>query len=206
MNPLAGEVRYDAIVGLIERLPPLIQEAGAEIDRMLAAEETSGAARAVLDELVSQLRGAVPSAAAILAVPLTVLGVIGNLALALTISAFAIGERRAARRLVERIAEPGRAELLLGLVSDARLALATFIRAQILLMASVALGTFVGMLVLGVPFALPLAVLAFLAQAIPFVGPYLFGVPIVAIAFAQSPTTGLLMLAWIVVIQQYYFR
>ncbi len=69
-------------------------------------------------------------------------------------------------------------------------------------MAITGLGTALGMLVLGVPFPLPLGLLAFLTEAIPMVGPYIAGVPIVLIAFSESPITGVLMAAWIFGLQQ----
>ena len=192
----------DQLVRLVERLPPLIEELGGSIERLLETDAGGGTAQVVLDEIVGQISGAIPPVGAILSVPFAVLAVIGNVGIALTISALLIAERDRARRFVERVAAPDKAELTLALFGQARVALATFIRAQVLIMASVGIGTGIGMIVLGVPFVLPLSVLAFLAVAIPFVGPWISGIPIVAIAALQSPTTGLLMLVWILVLQQ----
>ena len=192
----------DQLVRLVERLPPFIEEVGREVERLLATDGSRTTAQVVLDEALAQLSQAVPSVGAILSVPFAVLALIGNLGLALTISALLIVEREPARRLIRRVSSTAKADLTLALIGQARLALATFIRAQFLIMASVGIGTGIGMLVLGVPFVLPLAVLAFVAVAIPFVGPYISGIPIVAIAALQSPTTGLLMFAWILVLQQ----
>jgi len=58
------------------------------------------------------------------------------------------------------------------------------------------------MLVLGVPFAVPLGALSFATAAIPLAGAFIAGGPIVLVALTDSAATGLLMAAWLVVLQQ----
>jgi predicted PurR-regulated permease PerM len=55
---------------------------------------------------------------------------------------------------------------------------------------------------LGVKFALTLALVAALTEAIPYIGPWLGAIPAVIIAFLQSPTLALLVIILYVVIQQ----
>lgn len=59
------------------------------------------------------------------------------------------------------------------------------------------------MLVLGVPFAIPLAMWAGVADLIPQVGSYLGAAPAVLIGFLQSPVTGVLVLIYFVLYQQF---
>lgn len=59
------------------------------------------------------------------------------------------------------------------------------------------------LLVLGVPFAIPLAMWAGVADLIPQVGSYLGAAPAVLIGFLQSPLTGVLVLIYFVVYQQF---
>jgi predicted PurR-regulated permease PerM len=58
------------------------------------------------------------------------------------------------------------------------------------------------MWVLDVPFAVPLGALSFITAAIPLAGAFIAGGPIVLVALTVSPGTGLLMAAWLVVLQQ----
>jgi putative heme transporter len=90
----------------------------------------------------------------------------------------------------------------LNLVDTAAAKLGGYIRGQLLVMAVTGVGTAVGMMLLGVPFALPMGLLGFLAEAIPLAGPIIAGVPVLVLAFLESPTTGLLMLVWLIVLQQ----
>jgi predicted PurR-regulated permease PerM len=54
-----------------------------------------------------------------------------------------------------------------------------------------------------VPFAVPLALWAGIADLIPQVGSYLGAAPAVVIAFLKSPTLGLIVLAYFVLYQQF---
>jgi putative heme transporter len=68
----------------------------------------------------------------------------------------------------------------------------------------VAVGTavFIGLTILGVKYALLLALLAFLGEFFPNVGPILAGIPAVTIAFLESPGLAVIVLVFYVVIQQ----
>lgn len=67
---------------------------------------------------------------------------------------------------------------------------------------AVGVAVYVGLTVLGVQYALLLALLAFLGEFFPNVGPILAGAPAVAIAFFESPSLALFVLIFYVVIQQ----
>jgi predicted PurR-regulated permease PerM len=61
----------------------------------------------------------------------------------------------------------------------------------------------IALLVLGVPFAVPLAMWAGIADLIPAVGSYLGAVPAIVVAFFQSPLTGILVLTYFLLYQQF---
>jgi predicted PurR-regulated permease PerM len=61
----------------------------------------------------------------------------------------------------------------------------------------------VALLILGVPFAVPLAMWAGLADLIPAVGSYLGAIPAILVAFFVSPVRGLITLAYFVGYQQF---
>jgi predicted PurR-regulated permease PerM len=81
--------------------------------------------------------------------------------------------------------------------------LAAFTRTQILVAAIDAIGIGAGALILGIPLAIPLAVLVFLASFIPFVGAIATGVIAVLVALVDQGTgPALIMLAIVVLVQQ----
>lgn len=61
--------------------------------------------------------------------------------------------------------------------------------------------TFLGLWFLGIPFAIPLAIIAGLLTFIPNIGPYIAGIPAVLIAFSLSPSQALYVLILYLVVQ-----
>lgn len=81
--------------------------------------------------------------------------------------------------------------------------LSAYVRTQMVVGAVDAVGIGLGAAVLQVPLAVPIAVLVFVASFIPFVGALSTGAIAVLVALvAQGPTTALLMLAVVLVVQQ----
>lgn len=76
-----------------------------------------------------------------------------------------------------------------------------YIRGQLLLATVMSLLTGLGMALLGVPYAVFLAVLAFILEFVPIVGAVLTGVVCVAVALTQGWLTALLVLGFVVLLQ-----
>jgi predicted PurR-regulated permease PerM len=77
-----------------------------------------------------------------------------------------------------------------------------WVRGQIMLSAIIGAITLAGLLAIGVPYAVLLALVAALGEAVPMVGPIFSAVPAVIVAFFQSPLQGLLTLGLYVLVQQ----
>jgi len=75
-------------------------------------------------------------------------------------------------------------------------------RAQIALMTIVGFITYLGLVLLGIPFALPLAILAGLLEIVPILGPFLAAIPLVIIGLSISPVMGLAVVALAFLVQQ----
>jgi predicted PurR-regulated permease PerM len=87
---------------------------------------------------------------------------------------------------------------VLGQVDDK---LGRWFRGQLALGVVIGSMTFAALSILGLPFALPLAVLAGILEAIPTLGPVISGVPAVIVALTISPTLALLVVITYIVIQ-----
>ncbi len=78
-----------------------------------------------------------------------------------------------------------------------------WVRGEVVLMMSVAVLTYVGLVIIGVPYALPLALLAGFLEILPNIGPTIAAIPAVAIGYiAGGPVIGGAALILSIVVQQ----
>ena len=75
-------------------------------------------------------------------------------------------------------------------------------RAQLLLMLLVGVTTYLGLILLRIPYAIPLAVLASILEIIPNIGPVVAAVPAIIVGFGISPVSGFAVLALTFLVQQ----
>jgi predicted PurR-regulated permease PerM len=77
-----------------------------------------------------------------------------------------------------------------------------YIRGTIINMTVTFLGCAVGFSVIGLPYAMPLAMMVGLLDVIPFVGPIIAGAVCVIVGFTVSPTLGILTLVVVLIVEQ----
>jgi len=75
-------------------------------------------------------------------------------------------------------------------------------RGQMILMLAVGFASYFGLLILGIPFALSLALLAGFLEIVPILGPILAAVPAAVVGFGISPVMGIAVIALAFLIQQ----
>lgn len=81
--------------------------------------------------------------------------------------------------------------------------LGSWVRGELFLMTVIGFMTFIGLTALGIPYALPLAIIAGLFEAVPNIGPTISSLPAIAIAlFTISPTMAGVVILLYIVIQQ----
>jgi len=77
-----------------------------------------------------------------------------------------------------------------------------WVRGELLLMAIIGIMTYMGLIILGVPYALPLAVMAGLLEAVPNLGPTIAAIPAVIIGLTVSPIIAVGTIILSIIIQQ----
>ena len=75
-------------------------------------------------------------------------------------------------------------------------------RGEMILMLIIGLVSFIGLTILGIPFALPLAILAGFLEIVPTIGPVISAIPAVIIGLSISPLTAIAVIALIFLIHQ----
>lgn len=77
-----------------------------------------------------------------------------------------------------------------------------WVRGELILMVVIGLMTYIGLILLGIPFALPIALLSGLLEAVPNIGPTIAAIPAILMGLTVSPIVGLGALALSILIQQ----
>jgi len=80
--------------------------------------------------------------------------------------------------------------------------LGMWIQGQIILMVVIGVLTYIGLLVLRIDFALPLAILAGLLEIVPNIGPIISAVPVIMVALATSPVLALSVIGLFIIVHQ----
>ncbi len=80
--------------------------------------------------------------------------------------------------------------------------LGLWLRGQLMLSGIIFVVTWIGLMILGVKYALVLALIAGITEVIPFIGPVIGAIPAVILAFFQAPIMALFVLILYLVIQQ----
>jgi predicted PurR-regulated permease PerM len=89
-----------------------------------------------------------------------------------------------------------------GLVLAVESQVGGWVRGELLLMGIIGLMTYLGLILLGIPYALPIAVLSGLLEAVPNIGPTIAAIPAILMGLTVSPIVGLGALAMSILIQQ----
>lgn len=87
-------------------------------------------------------------------------------------------------------------------ILDIEIKLGAWVRGELFLMIIIGVMTYVGLTLIGIEYALPLAIIAGLLELIPNLGPTLATIPAAIVGFATSPLHGFLVIGLSIIVQQ----
>ncbi len=91
---------------------------------------------------------------------------------------------------------------IINIISKVEDGLGRWVRGQLLLSLVVGLLTFIGLTIIGIPYALPLSLIAGIFEILPIVGPIIAAVPAVLVGLTISPIMALAAAATFLIVQQ----
>ncbi|MDD2785847.1 MAG: AI-2E family transporter [Patescibacteria group bacterium] len=147
----------------------------------------------------NQLGGAFNGLFGVLA---SVFGGIAAFIIVLVMSFYLVAQERKALTVVRDFVPLKHQKFAMNLINDVQEKIGQWLRGQLLLSLIIGILYYIGLLIIGVDSPLVLAIFGGLTEFVPYLGPILGGVPIVFVAFVQSPTTGVFALILLVIIQQ----
>jgi len=120
----------------------------------------------------------------------------------LSIAFYMSVEEKGVKKFFASIAPDEHGEYVSGLVDRIQYKMGRWLLGQLALMVIIFAIDYVGLLAIGAPYALVLAIMAGLLEIIPYVGPIVSAVVAASISFLHGPVTGLLVLALFAIAQQ----
>ena len=184
-------------------IPPLVEQSANFAVSLPVYLENLGLTRYLRDEvvreLVSQL-GSIPGQ--LLKVSLTVFSNILSILMIMVISFYLLLARGRTDSLIEDLFGSERKEKVEAIFNEIEIRLGSWARGELFLMTIVGLMTFVGLFLLKVPYAVPLALLSGILELVPNIGPTLSAVPAMIIGFGINPYLGLAVLGLYFLVQQ----
>ncbi len=133
------------------------------------------------------------------------LGVFSNIVAVVTVMVFTfyfLMERRHADQILTSIFGADVAVRVLMVLRSIERRLGSWVRGQLLLMAVVGVLSYIGLVMLHIEYAVPLAIFAGLLELVPMIGPTISAIPAVLVALGTSPLLALSVAALYIVVQQ----
>lgn len=125
-----------------------------------------------------------------------------SLIIVLVVTFYMVVSEDALKRLFRTVSPEAYQPYLIDLFARIEKSIGSWARGQLILSVIVGSAVYVTLKILGVKYALVLALAAGIAESIPYIGPAISAIPAILIALTQSPVKGLLTGAMYVVIQQ----
>ncbi|MBT6254394.1 AI-2E family transporter [Candidatus Uhrbacteria bacterium] len=197
LPPLIGQ-----IIELSKGLPVTYVEAREVLEQIVAISQEYGFS----ENLASSLGGLQDGiTSTIEGLFVTVKGIFGGLAtlmFVMVVAFYMVIEEDLAKKVFRHFAPKKYQPYLSGLASRIQTKLGAWLRGQIILMFIIGLLTYVGLLIIGVDYALALGIFAGIAEIVPYAGPIIAMVPAVIISFTISPLKAIIVAAMYFGIQQ----
>lgn len=180
---------------LIDRLPELLDQAGS----WLIGIGVTGVDGGLIADQISKL-GAISGN--ILKI---VTGIFSNLIAVITVlvvTFYMLLERRNLDKYLVVLFGTNAESRAKNFVDTLEARLGGWVRGEALLMVTIGILTYIGLTILQIPFALPLAILAGVLEIIPNIGPVISSIPALIVGFTLSPIMGLAVAALYFLVQQ----
>ncbi len=120
----------------------------------------------------------------------------------LVISFYLVAEERGMKKFIASLVPDHHQDSVIHLVGKIQRKMGLWVIGQVILSFAIFSFTLIGLLILRVPNALILALLAGALEIIPYIGPFVSAIPAVIVAFIISPTLGLAVVILYIIIQK----
>lgn len=183
-------------------IPPLIDQTDRLVDSIIGLADRLAIFGLSPEWLQGQLQqlGGLPSQ--IIRLSVSIISNIVYVLGVLVITFYLILERANLDEFALYFFGPDKKERAIKVIDRLEKRLGRWVRTEFLLMTIIGFFSYLGFIIIGLNFALPLAIIAGILELLIYIGPIVTAVLALLIGLLQSPLMGLLAFGWIVIIQQ----
>jgi predicted PurR-regulated permease PerM len=181
---------------LVANAPALVEQGQGILDRLDAAEISEDHIATATENLLATVGGYLVS------LPMQIVSAALELTLIVGMSAYLIVTGPSLYGFILSLFPAHRRAEADSVMREMGQTMGGYVRGVVLDGLFVAVVVYIGLLVLGVPYPLVLAIIAFLGELIPVLGPFIAGVPAVGIALLDSIFLALLVFGFYFIVQQ----
>jgi len=192
--PLAEQVKHLAV-----SFPGIVEKVGLGVQDWWGNFKVEGIAQSFLGDISSSLSQTVSGFFT------TITGVFGGIFSVVFVFIFSFylaTQEKGIKGFVLALIPTEHRHYLSDLANRVQIKIGGWVRGQLLLMLIVGVLTYIGLSLLGVKYALVLALIAALFEIIPYLGPILAAIPAVILAFFQAPVLALMVVLLFTIINQ----
>jgi len=194
LPPLAEQIKQLAI-----HFPAQIEKLGFSFQEWWSQYQTGENFQEFLSKIGSKLTQAASSVFA------TTVGIFGGLFSAgviLVISFYLTVQEKGVKKFLMSLTPTEHQVYLSSLIERIQRKMGGWLRGQLLLMLIVGILTYIALRLIGLKYALVLALIAGILEIVPYIGPIISAIPAVILGFVQSPFLALLVIIVYILIQQ----
>lgn len=180
------------VSGLVDDFPQLRDDATSWIEEQGWISE---------DQITQFFEGQTGQGSQLAAVPILIAGSFLELVMAIFLSLYWLIGKPGAKSLMFTMVPPEHRDTAADVAEEVGFTVGGYVRGVILSGVIQATLAFVGLTVIGVDFAIPLAILVFFGELVPIIGPIIAAIPAILVAAFDSPTQVLLVIGLYLLIQ-----
>jgi len=187
---------------LVSKLGAFSQDLTISLGQIQVFSEAHGLSNGIQDTFENVQQGISSSFGSLFS---TVTGFLGSVAATLIVfvlTYYMVSEEDGLRKSLKNLAPVEYQPYISQLLSRMQKKIGAWLRGQLILGLVVGIAVYIGLKLLGVEYALLLALIAGLFEIIPYAGPVLSLIPTAIIGFAQSPVLGVAVVILYLIIQQ----
>ena len=182
--------------------PAIVEKATSLFNTVQSYSEDAGFAKEIQENIGSIQSALVNATGGVISTAIGVFGGLLSFLTVLVITFYITIEEEVIKRFVFTSVPQKYQVYTMQLINAIQHKIGLWLRGQLILMLVIGLMTYLGLRIIGVEYALLLAIIAGIAEFIPFLGPIIASIPAIFIAFTQSPLDALLVVGLYVIIQQ----